>query len=114
MLVVQLRALDCLLDDPSAFPHEAASALLLLIQAQPLLLLVSQKSSSPHVPIHLGSPWQLPTHTCRSCSHGVGFIITGLKTASRTGAAASESERAKSLVAHQPPLPPPPSCLLHR
>lgn len=39
--VVQLRALNCLLDDPSALPQEEASVPLLLIQAQPQLLLVS-------------------------------------------------------------------------
>lgn len=113
-MVVQLRALNCLLDDPLALSQEKASVLLLLIQAQTLLLLVSQKSSSPHVPIHPGLPWQLPTHTCKSRSHSVGFIIAGLKASSWTGAADSKREQGKSLVAHKLPLPPPPSCLFCR
>lgn len=58
--VVQLRALHCLLGRPIHSPQGEASVLFLLIQAQLLLLLVYQKSSSPHVPIHLGLPCSLP------------------------------------------------------
>ena len=65
--------------DPCALPQEEAPVLFLLIQVQLLPLLVPQKSSFPHVPICLGLPLQPPTHTCKSHSCGVGFIITGLK-----------------------------------
>lgn len=51
----------------------------LLIQARPLLLLLSQKPSSLHILIHPGLPRQPPTHTCKSHSRGIGFITTGQK-----------------------------------
>ena len=42
-------------------------------------LLLSQKPSFLHILIHPRLPRQPPTHTCKSHSHGVGFIITGQK-----------------------------------
>lgn len=84
--------------DPSTLSWEEASVLVSLIQAQLLLLLVPQKSSCPHIPIRLGLLLQPPTHTCKSHSCGVGFIITGLKAFSWTQATDSKGEEGKSLV----------------
>lgn len=79
-----------------------------------LLLLVSQKFSPPSS-IHPGLPQQPPTHTCKSRSHGVRFIITGLKAASWTRAASRVQARAGQESGGTGASPPPlPSCLLCR
>ena len=77
----KLRALSCFLGWPVYTPSERGVCLFffLLSQAWPLLLLLSQKPSSLHILIHPRLPQQPPTHTCKSHSHGVGFIITGQK-----------------------------------